>query len=219
MRKLALAALVLLVGCDLIKKKGDADAAADATVEDAAPPPAPTAAAEDAGSAAPAAPVAINAKNVADVARFPGETAVTDDDSKLAQLTPARTTPRGGAVVATIKPGADVTKVAEYQGSYLVTFADPKDASGTLIGWIGKEAFTVRAVTRTDAGVKADAGASPDAGAKLTCPAGFTAVVLSTTPVCKKRCAKDGDCKTAAPGSCANASSVSGSVARVCAND
>jgi hypothetical protein len=218
MRKLVLAALVVVVGCDLIKKKGDPDAAADAAVEAAAP----AAAVED---AAPPAPVAINAKNVADVARFPaGETAVTDDDSKLAQLTAARTTPKGGNVVAMIKPGADVTKVAEYQGSFLVTFADPKDANATLMGWISKDAFTARTVTTRDGGVKTDAGTTTaDAGAvgpvKLTCPGGSAAVVLSTGPACKKKCTKDADCKTTGAGSCANGSSPSGSVVRVCIHD
>jgi hypothetical protein len=221
MRKLVLAALVLLVGCDLIKKKGDADAAADAAAEAAAPP---AAAVED---AAPPAPAAVNAKNVNDVARFPGETAVTDDDSKLGQPAAARTSPKGGNVVATIKPGADVTKVAEYQGSFLVTFADPKDANTTLIGWIGKDAFTAKTVTTrdggVDAGAKADAGTHADAGppsnVKITCPGGSVAVVLAGGPVCKKKCTKDGDCKTTSAGSCANASSPAGSVVRACVHD
>jgi hypothetical protein len=217
-KQLALAALVLVVGCDLIKKKGDADAAADAAAEAAAPP---AAVVEDA--APPPGPVAINAKNVADVARFPGETAVTDDDSKLAQLAAARTTPKGGNVVSMIKPGNDVTKVAEYQESFLVTFADPKDANTTLIGWISKDAFTARTVTARDGGVKADARPAVDAGppapVKLTCPGGSTAVVLSTAPVCRKKCTKDADCKTTTAGSCANASSPSGSVVRVCVHD
>src|SRR5688572_15758681 len=101
MRRLLLVPLfscaLVFLGCP--KKGGDAaDGGADAAAEAEAP------AAAEVVDAAPA-PIAINAKNVADVARFPGETAVTDDDSKLARITPAQSAPRGGKVVATLKPG------------------------------------------------------------------------------------------------------------------
>ncbi|MBX3204765.1 MAG: hypothetical protein KF764_06835 [Labilithrix sp.] len=221
MRKLILAvALVstaaLVLGCPLMKKKDDAeaDAAADAAGEQAEAPPV----VED---AAPPPPV-VTAKNAADVARFAAETPVTDDDMKLASSGVARTAPKTGAVVATLKPGTDVGKIAEYQGSVLVTFADPKDASTSLMGWIVKESFTAPAVVRrTDAGVS-DAGTAPavDAGhsapKKLTCPMGMVAVVLSAEPLCRKKCAKDSDCKGGAAGACANASTAAGSVAKVC---
>jgi len=196
---------LLLLGCP--KKNGDgADAAADAPVEAEAP-----AAVVDAG------PAPITARNSADVARFPGETAVTDDEAKLAQVTPVRTAPRAGGVVATLKPGAEVVKVAEYNSAILVTFTDPKDASATLMGWIGKEAFTVYVVR--DAGAK-DAAPVVDAGPpKLTCATGQVAVVLSTGAVCKKKCAKDADCKGGAAGACGNASSPAGGVVRACVAD
>jgi hypothetical protein len=215
MRKLILlggllSCVVLVLGCPKKTDSGAVDAAAEAE--------APPVAVVDAGAPAP---VAVNAKNTADVARFPGETAVTDDDAKLGQLSPARTSPRSGSVVATLKPGGDVTKIAEYQGSVLVTFPDPKDANVTLMGWIGKEAFTAWVVR--DGGVKSDAavvdaGPAKDAGVK-TCGAGQLAVVLATHPVCKKKCAKDAECKGGAAGSCVNANSVAGAVVRVCASD
>lgn len=205
-----LSCAALILGCP--KKKDDGgDASADAAVVAVEPP----AAVVDAG--VPATPVAVNAKNVAEVARFPAETVITDDEAKLAQITPARTSPKTGNVVATLKPSSDVTKLAEYQNCYLVTFADPKDATVTLMGWIGKEYFTAPAIVKTDAGAKLDAGAVvvPDAGpAKLTCATGQTAVVLSKDPICKKKCTKDADCKA---GACANASVQGGGVARVCA--
>ena len=214
----AISSVLLVAGCDFLKKKGDVDASADATADvDAAP----AAAAEDAASAP--APVVVNAKNMADVARFPGETPAVDDDAKLAQLTSARSAPKGGNVVAAVKPGSDVVKVAEYQGSFLVTFADPKDAASTLMGWIPKEAFSAPLYVARDGGAKLDASAPVvDAGppTKLTCPPAHVAVVLSTTPVCKKRCTKDADCKRpTSAGACANATTVAGSVARVCAAD
>src|SRR4051794_17921161 len=98
----------LVLGCP--KKKGDeGDAAAD--VDAAAAVAVPDV---DAAGAA-AAPVAITAKNTADVARFPGETPVADDDLKLAQPTLVRTSPKSGTVITTLKPGTDVTKIAEFQ--------------------------------------------------------------------------------------------------------
>jgi hypothetical protein len=207
---------VLVIGCPFKKKdKDEGDAAADAAlVEAEAPPPATDAA------ATPAA--AVTAKNSADVARFPAETAVSDDDMKLASPGIARTSPKTGTIIATIKPGTDVTKIAEYQSCILVTFADPKDASATLMGWIGKESFTAPAITkRIDGGVSDAAAPAPvDAGhaepKKLTCPMGMVAVVLTKDPTCRKKCFKDSDCKGGAAGACANASTAAGGVARVC---
>jgi hypothetical protein len=227
---IGLLACVLALGCQFLKK-GDADAGDDgsaaatdgatAVAEAEAPPPPET-------DAAPApAPVVVTAKNAADVARFPAEAAVADDDSKLAAVAYARSSPKSGTVVATLQPGADVAKIAEYQNSILVQFADPKDASTTLLGWIGKESFTAPAIKRVDGGV-VDAGAPKDAGGvavvdagakKLTCAANQVAVVLSKDPVCKKKCAKDADCKGGAAGSCAPASTATGGVAKVCTTE
>jgi len=216
MRKLFLSSVLVVaavaIACNPFKKKDDADAASDAAVvaEAEAPPPV-------VADAAPAAPT-ITAKNVGDVARFGGETPVTDDDSKLAQLTPVKTGPKSGKVVATLKPGTDVTKFAEYQGCFLVQFPDPADANTTLLGWIEKERFTAVAVrTTTDAGFVSltDAGGQEKV-VKVTCPGGFTAVVLSTTPVCKRKCTKDTDCKA---GGCQTVNSQAGGVTRACSGE
>lgn len=233
MRKLVLlgvACVAFVSGCDLINKLkgGDADAGSDAAAADAA------VAIVDAGEpdAAAAPPIVVQAKNVGDVARYPGETAVPDDDAKLLQPSPARTSPKSGNVVATIPAGGEVMKVAEYQGSFLVTFPDPKDASSTLMGWIAKESFSAatRVIVKTDGGV-VDAGPAPiadagapkaDAGAaKVTCSIGFTAIVLTpgAAPVCKKKCIADANCPSKAAGACANASSQTGGVVRACVKD
>ncbi|MDF2691813.1 MAG: hypothetical protein K0S65_196 [Labilithrix sp.] len=210
---------VVVLGCPL-KKKEDADAASDAALVEAAAPPVVV-------DAAPT-PAAVTAKNTADVARFPAEAPVSDDDLKLASTGTARTSPKTGTVIATLKPGTDVTKISEYQSSILVTFADPKDANVTLLGWIGKESFAPAPATAkrdggvTDAGAvvvtDASAPAPVDAGAakKLTCPMGMVAVVLTKDPTCRKKCTKDSDCKGGAAGGCANASLAAGGVARVC---
>jgi hypothetical protein len=209
MRKLSLVCallpvLALLAGCPK-KKDGETDAG-DAAVEEAA-----AAASADAAAPGPAA------KNVADVARFPAETTVEDDEAKLASVGTARTAPKGGNIVAQIKPGTDVDKIAEFQDCILVGFVDPKDPNAKLMGWIEKSAFTFRAIR--DAGPK-DAGkdaAPADAGKPaLTCAAGQVAVVLTKDPVCKKKCAKDADCKGGAAGACATAAGVGGKAVRVC---
>lgn len=216
---IALSSSLLVLGCP--KKGGDA---ADAAADTAA---APT---EDAASVPPAStgPAVLTASNSAVVARFPAETPVPDDDSKLAQTVQVHTSPRAGSVVATLKPGADVTKLATYEGSYLVSFPDPANASNTLGGWIVQDAFSAPStpvvVAKGDAGVKTDAGAAVvDAGAKvdagaakLACATGQVPVVLSKDPVCKKKCTKDADCKT---GGCANATGQGGGVFRVCASE
>lgn len=209
-----LACAALLFGCP--KKAGDGgDAAADGASEAEAP-----AAVADAA----AAPIVVNAKNSASVARFPGETALTDDDEKLASPGYPKTAPKSGALVATIPTGAGVTKIAEYQGSILVSFADPKDASSTLMGWIEKTAFTAIIVKKLDGGVleggvkDAAAPVVEDAGPakKLTCPMGMVAVILTKDPTCRKKCTKDSDCKGGAAGGCANAQTAAGGVAKVC---
>ena len=218
MRKLVLLSgllpcLLLLAGCP--KKGGDADAAAEA----AAPDPA------EAGAAATNAPPVPDAKNKADVARFQNETAISDDETKPANFVNARTSPKGGSVVASLKPGTDVHKHAEYQDCFLVTFADPKDANTTLMGWIEKTSFTW--VAPKDAGPKdaAAADAAPvDAGAVVVdagppkCAATEALVTLSAaSTLCKKKCTKDADCKNGPCSPATNATTKA--VVKVCAAD
>ena len=221
MRKLVLLSgllpcLLLLAGCP--KKGGDADAAAEAAAPD------PDAAGATGANPPPNAPPVPEAKNKADVARFQNETAVADDDSKPANFVSARTSPKSGSVVAGLKAGTDIHKHAEYQDCFLVTFADPKDPNTTLMGWIEKSSFTY--VAPKDAGPKdaAAADAAPaDAGAPAPvdagppkCAANEALVTLSASQTaCKKKCTKDGDCKTPP---CENANSA-GKVVRVCTKD
>jgi hypothetical protein len=204
---------LLLAGCP--KKDGDADAAAEAAAPD------PDAAVVTAPAEAPVVP---DAKNKADVARFQNEVAVTDDEARPAAFVSARTSPKSGAVVASLKPGTDIHKHAEYQDCFLVSFPDPKDASTTLMGWIEKSSFTY--VAPKDAGPKdAAAGdaAAVDAGAPAPvdagppkCPANEVLVTLSpTVTACKKKCKEDKDCK-APP--CAFGSSA-GKAVKVCIAD
>ena len=197
----------MLLGCP---KKTDATDGGD----DAAPA---TVAVVD---AAPAAPVA---KNVNDVARFPAEKPVTDDAQKTVDLfASVKTGCKSGNQVALMKAGTDPFKIAEFQDCLLVTFPDPKDANTTLMGWVPKDAFT--RVTVLDAGIKdAAADATVDAAVATTtlkCPAGQEAIAnIGSAATCKKKCAADKDCKTPTAGACANATTVAGKIAKVCANE
>ena len=202
--------VAMLVGCP--KKKGDEgdggdEAAAPVAVVDAAP-------------AAPAA------KNVNDVARFPAEKPLTDDDQKTIDLfTSVRTGCKSGNQVALMKAGTDPFKIAEFQDCMLVTFTDPKDATVTLMGWIPKDAFT--RVTIFDAGLKdaskdatVDAAVADAAPAALKCAAGQEAIVnLGQAATCRKKCTLDKDCKTPSAGACATATTSAGKLTKVCANE
>ena len=216
LRKLFLAltlgsCVALLVGCP--KKKDDAaDAGDEAAVVavDAAPPP-------------PAAPVA---KNAPDVARFPAEKALVDDDAKTLDLfSQVKTGCKSGGNVALLKAGTDPFKIAEFQDCILVTFTDPKDASSTLMGWIPKAAFVLSAPR--DAGLK-DASLDAalvvvDAAVPLVikCPAGQETVVnvAGGGGVCRKKCTADKDCKIPTVNACAPATTLAGKITKVCANE
>jgi hypothetical protein len=223
MRRLAvsltfLPTILLLAACPLKKKEGDdaaataAEASVAATTDEAAAP-APATATDEASAPAPA--IAPSAKNAGEVARFASETKIENQAAKVAAFATAHTSPRTGGVVASLKAGTDVVKIAEYNNAFLVTFADPKDASATLMGWVNKEAF----VAALDAGVDAsrpDAG-RPDAGAKTGCAAGHEPVVLGAgaAPVCKKKCTSDKDCTKG----CQVATGANGKAVRVCASE
>ncbi|MBX3192040.1 MAG: hypothetical protein KF819_33930 [Labilithrix sp.] len=195
-----------VMGCP--KKGGEADAGeVEAAVVEAVV------------DAAPAVPAA---KNANDVARFPGETALADDDLKLVDaFTTVRTGPKQGGTVATLRAGTDVVKMAEYQGAFLITFADPKDPNTHLMGWIDKGAF-VQDVLIVDAGPRdaaKDVAPPPpvDAGFGLVCPPNNAVVVnLAPTPVCKTKCKEDKECPGAAAGSCVAAQTPDNKVVKVC---
>ena len=203
--------VAMLVGCP--KKKDGTDGGEQAA--------APAVAVVDAAPAAPAAPAA---KNVNDVARFPAEKPVTDDDQKTVDLfASAKTGCKSGNNVALIKSGTDPFKIAEFQDCILVTFPDPKDAATSLMGWIPKAAFTLAAPR--DAGVRdAAIDAAIDAAVALVpgkCPAGQESVVnvAGGAGVCRKKCAADKDCRTPTLNACAAATTSAGKVIKVCANE
>ncbi len=207
MRKLFLVAA--LVPCALViagcPKK--ADPAADAEADAAAAPVV----------VADAAPVAPVAKNVNDVARFPAEKPLTDDDQKTIDLfSSAKTACKAGNQVALVKAGTDTFKIAEFQDCVLVTFPDPKDATTNLMGWIPKDAYT--RVTIVDAGVKEPVFS--DAG--LRCPNGQEAVINITADprgTCRKKCKTDQDCRTKTAGMCAVSQTTLGKSVTVCAGE
>jgi hypothetical protein len=168
---LSVVSLAGMLGCGLLKKKGDdadagKDAAAEAVVVDAAPAPV-------------AAPVAAN---VDDVARFPDEKPIENVAGTIQRnFTNVREIPGVGKVVATLAKGGTVTQLASRGTAVLVIFENPKDHR-QLMGWVGQEAFTAPPVV--DAGVKA-----------LTCAAPEVPL-LSDGPFCGRICAGDADCPT-----------------------
>jgi hypothetical protein len=166
------ASLVTLVAavtsCNLLKKK----AAEDAGVEEAGPT------AEAVVDAAPPPPAAPIAANVDDIARFPDEAKLENVAGSTLRWSQAREAPTVGKVVAQLKSGTAVTKVAQRDKFFLVTFDDPKEASKKLLGWLHQDAFSP----------PADAGLKP-----ITCAAPEIPL-LGDTPFCGQACAHDTDC-------------------------
>jgi hypothetical protein len=163
-----LSLLGAVASCDLLKKKG----AADAGEEEAG-------AVTETVDAAPAAPVAPLAVNVDDIVRFPDETAMDNAAATLRWSTP-REAPLSGKPVATLKSGTAVTRIAQRDKYFLVTFDDPKDATKKLMGWLHQDAFL--AAPPVDAGLKA-----------LTCTAPDVPL-FSDNPFCGRACTKDEEC-------------------------
>lgn len=152
--------LVFVAGCGLLGKKGE-DAGVDmSTAIDAAAAPTP-----------PGAPVG---KNAAAVARFATEAPV-DEPKQIGQTATPRTSPGGGTVVATLKTGTVVTRIATNAGHSLIVFPDPNVPADNLMGWVPDSAFSAAVVPRPprpDAGVDAGAAAPVDAGAPAVVDAG-----------------------------------------------
>jgi hypothetical protein len=94
-----------------------------------------------------------------------------------------RKKPQGDQVAALPKKTA-VTKIAEHQGFYLITFADPKDSTKLLEGWVYKDAFTAEVAMET-----APVGGKCPEGMKLTESA-------ATGKVCTKTCTSTAQCKS-----------------------
>ncbi len=192
-RKLATASASLLMatvllGCSLLKKKGqDAGVTDDETADLASIGDAATVHVEGSG-----------ATNEKDVLRYAKEEKLDDEAAVIAKDgVKVRTFPGGGAEVATLGKDTPVTKVAKYFGSGVLIVWD--GASGKTMGWVPPSALagpaTAPAATETaataptavvkpsDAGVRVvvvDAGVRVDAGAAAggrVVDAGVTAAV------------------------------------------
>jgi hypothetical protein len=96
----------------------------------------------DAGLAAP------EASNDADVTRFPDETKLDHvARSTQAVVTTVRKAPPSGAVIATLAKGTAVQEIAQRDKFSIILFADPKDPTKKLMGWVFQEAFIGGATT------------------------------------------------------------------------
>lgn len=204
---------LITTGCP--KKGGDA--------ADAAPEAEPAAAVAEAAAPAPVA------KNAADVSRFGAEKAIANEAAKIIDAQAVvKTGPNNqGTNVAVLKAGTDVTKIADHQNSFLITFADPKEPATLLMGWVNKGVFVADAVVDAgprDAAVDAKVDAAVavvDAGAAVAkCAAGQELIIgLGPAPICKKKCAADANCKDKAAGSCVPGTAQGGKVVRFCNNE
>ncbi len=96
------------------------------------------------GDAAPSAPAQSPvpwAANAADVARFADEEPLGPDAIIAHNKTAVRTSPGGGAVVATLPAGAEVVKLSTHGDEDLVWFDDPKPGGLHLTGWVAQSAL------------------------------------------------------------------------------
>jgi len=165
---LALVLVMGVVSCTgLLKKKQqvEEDAGLEASVV-----------AEVADAATLPTPAAL-ATNEGDIARFPDETAIADEEATLQRAYNVREAPPAGVVITGLAKGASVTKIASRDRFFLVLFDDVKAPGTKLMGWIHRDAFS--AVT-------------PDAG-PLVCAKGEIAL-FGDSPICGKLCSEDKDC-------------------------
>jgi hypothetical protein len=159
--------LMILAGCP--KKKG-----ADAS--DAASEAGPVAVV-DAGP---------ETTNEAQVTRYADDEKPVDRADatvKIAKTNALTAVPRGD-VITSLKKGDAVTQLALHGGYYLVIFADPKDPTKKLSGWVPKQAFD-------------DATYVPVKRQMPACAAGTLLVTNSLSPLmprCAKPCTKSSEC-------------------------
>jgi hypothetical protein len=174
--------LLACKGSDSTQSTTTTTASATATVS--APTTASAAPTATASAVATAtASAAQGPSNAADVTHFPDEKKIDEKATLEWSSSKIRKKPQGDVLVSLPK-GTSVTKVAERQGFFLLTFADPKDASKQLEGWVYKDAFTPEvAMESTPVG-----GKCPE-GMKLTESA-------ATGKVCSKTCTSSAQCKS-----------------------
>jgi len=109
-----------------------------AATADAGPEDSGATAAVEAAAAAPLA------ANEAAVTRYPDESAVNGTSQTVRwPVANVRTqaSAAGGDLVAAIKSGTEVQKIAEHQAYSLVVFADPTDSSRKDMGWVSDAVF------------------------------------------------------------------------------
>jgi hypothetical protein len=173
----------LLLGCPPKKPSGDAgtDAAPTASaVVDAAPPP----------------PLAANDS---DVTHYPDQNADNQDPLTAHMNTNARTeaSTTGGKVVALLKAGTEVQKLADRTSFDLVLFTDPSDATRKLEGWAPSSAFAGGVPVHPVVPTVVDAGPSkPTKPLDVkksggSCPGGYG----SCGAICRLQCRTDTDCE------------------------
>ena len=149
---LCIAALLLtMLGCDARPKPEGATTAA--AVASSAPlaatsattstprKPAPHASAPKPEGPIPGPP--LRADNADEVRRYPNEKPVDTIANHIQQDMNVRKAPNkeDGDLVAPLRAGTPVTKLARRGQWFLITFADPKDKSKTLAGWTWEQAF------------------------------------------------------------------------------
>ena len=111
------------------------------------PPPAAPAPAVN-GAEAQGAPMAGSPRlpevvNAGDVKRFDNESTLGFVETTLTKSVIAHMAPEEGAEVALLVGGTNVVQVAEHDGSILVTFPDPRDATRRQMGWVPANAINV----------------------------------------------------------------------------
>jgi hypothetical protein len=169
-------------------------------------------AAEASASAEVEAAPAPLAANEADVTRYPEEKAASGT-ATIEEYSASLHTQTGGKgnLVAVLKKGTEVDKIAEHAGYALVVADDPKDSTRKIMGWTPEGAFVLLAVHKGDGGVAGDGGmAHADGGpapTPSTQPASGSVCVKQTAPgkcppgyvvsnaVCRTTCSTAADCK------------------------
>ncbi|MBX3232778.1 MAG: hypothetical protein KIT84_43655 [Labilithrix sp.] len=212
-----LASIVAVTGCDMLKKKTDEAATPEASVAEEEVPL----------DAAPPDSTPVTAANAAAVARFATETPLDEDRVIATQATP-RTSPGGANIVATLKVGTQVERIATNGKDSLIQFQDPSNPTVTLMGWVTDAAFTSTVVPHKKVDAGADSGAvavaTADAGAPATvvdagaapfaCPPGKTAILSAAGKnECHKSCTINNECKNK---QCSTATALKGGQAKVC---
>jgi hypothetical protein len=138
--------------------------------------------ADDGAAAAEAGPAPL-ATNEAAVSRYPDETAVnhvTLASKWTASNVRTQAGQGGGDLVAVLKAGTEVDKIAERQGYSLVVFNDPSDPSRKEMGWVSQVVFTPE---------------PPRKHVPLHCTGGQVAILLQAgEETCVTPCTQDSAC-------------------------